>query len=84
MVELVPKDIEALSGLATERPSVSQALSAPVEISGRPSGAPESPAASFVMYPSTSPEGMSSYSFSCGTSYRQRVRSFSFIQRFFL
>ena len=60
IVELVPKDIDALSGLATERPSVSQALSAPVAMSGSPSGAPVSAAASFVMQPRTSPEGMSS------------------------
>ena len=49
IVELVPKEMDALSGLATERPSVSQALSAPVAIRGRPSGAPVSAAASFVI-----------------------------------
>ena len=49
MVELVPKDIAALSGLATLRPRVSQALSAPVAMRGSPSGAPVSSDASLVM-----------------------------------
>ena len=48
-VELVPKEMETLLVSATERPKVSHALSAPVDMSGSPTGAPESSAASLLM-----------------------------------
>jgi hypothetical protein len=84
MVAVVPKEMEALSGVITERPRVSQPLSEPVDISGRPSGTPVSSENSRVILPTVLPDGMSSHSFSRGMSQKQRVRSLSPIHRRFL
>ena len=84
MVAVVPKDSDALSGVNTERPRVSQPLSEPVDISGSPAGSPRAVENSSLSSPTVLPEGMSLHSFSLGTSQKQRVRSRSPIQRRFL
>ena len=84
IVAVVPSEMDALSESTTARPSVSQPLSEPVEISGRPAGMPVRALTSSVIVPMTVPDGTRSHSFSFGTSQKQRVRLPGFIQRRFL
>ena len=83
-VQLVPNESAAWSSRMTERPIVSQPLSEPVEMSGRPAGMPVRAQTSSVTVPMTVPDGTRSHSFSFGTSQKQRVRLPGFIQRRFL
>ena len=62
MVEAVPKEIAALSGVITESPKASQALSVAVVIRGSPSGIPER---SQRPYPGDAGRGQR-----CGRHYR--------------
>ena len=63
---VVPREMAALAGWVTDRPRVSQPLSDPVAMRGRPPGTPESAAKAAVVWPMVWPEGTSRHSFSWG------------------